>query len=185
MLGVCLTFAFTTQNTPLFLKQLRIPEAWIPLTLTISQSTEVVTLALLPMLLLRLGLRSTMNLALGAWLAALTILSVGWPVGLVVASQGLNGIFVAGYLVAGQVFVNSRAQEDLRASVQGLLSCINGAGLLFGNLLASWLRWLFAGDLPATFTVGACLTALLLLIFLAGFRPLAGRLEAVHPEETP
>jgi hypothetical protein len=183
--GVCVTFPFTTQNTPLLLAQLGVPRAWLLPTLTIAQTTEVLALWLLPMLVLRLGLRGAMLLGLGAWLAALSILSIGRPVGLVVACQALNGLFIAGFLVAGQVFVNSRAQADLRASVQGLLSCVNGAGSLLGNLLASWLRWFFADNLPATFSVSAFLTALLLLLFLVGFPPITVADEAFHSEETP
>jgi hypothetical protein len=68
------------------------------------------------------------------------------------------------------VFANAQAEDDLRASVQGLLSCVNGMGLLIGNLLAGWLRWLMDGELPPTFTVGASLTTCLLVLFVIGFR---------------
>jgi MFS family permease len=185
LFGICVTFPFTTQNTPLLLEQLGVPEGWLLPTLTIAQTTEVFALALLPVFMLRLGLRGTLLLGLCAWLTALSILSVGRPVGLVAACQALNGLFIACFLVAGQVFVNSRAQADLRASVQGLLSCINGAGLLLGHLLASWLRNRFANDLPATFSVVATLTAVLLLLFVVGFRPLAVPNRGSRSEETP
>lgn len=59
-LGVCVTLPFTTQVTPLLLKHRGIPRAWISPTLTLGQSMEIVSLALLPMLLLRLGVRGTM-----------------------------------------------------------------------------------------------------------------------------
>ena len=170
MLGACVTFPFTTQNTPLLLEQLGVSKAWLGPTLTLAQAGEVLALALLPMLLLRLGLRGTMLLGLLAWTAALGVLALGRPVGLVVASQGLNGLFIAGFLVAGQVFVNAEAAGDLRASAQGLFNCVNGLGLLAGNLLAGWLRRCAGGALPPTFLVGAVFTAGLLLAFLAGFR---------------
>jgi MFS family permease len=171
MLGACVTFPFTTQNTPLLLEQLGVTKAWLGPALTLAQLSEVIMLALLPMLLLRLGLRGTMLLGLGAWTAALGVLSLGRPLGLVVASQGLNGLFIAGFMVAGQVFVNSQAAGDLRASAQGLFSCVNGLGMLAGNLLAGWLRRHSGGELPPTFLVGAVFTAGLLLTFAVGFRP--------------
>jgi len=87
-----------------------------------------------------------------------------------VASQGLNGLFVAGFLVAGQMFLNAQADGDLRASVQGLFSFVTGAGLLIGNLLCGWLRAQAGGELAQTFAVGAGITALLVLVFLVGFR---------------
>jgi hypothetical protein len=46
-LGVALTIAFTTQLTPLLLQHLGIRKEWIPPTLTISQSMEIIALALL------------------------------------------------------------------------------------------------------------------------------------------
>src|SRR5207253_10854777 len=100
-----------------------------------AQLTEVLCLAILPGLLLRLGVRGTMGLGLAAWLAAMAVLAVGRPVGLVVASLALNGLFVTGFLIAGQVYVNSLAEGDVRASVQGLFGFINGLGQLAGNLL--------------------------------------------------
>jgi hypothetical protein len=65
-LGLCVCWPFTTQATPLLLKSpaVGIPEVWIGPTLTVSQVTEALSLSLLPMLLLRLGLRGTM---LAAW----------------------------------------------------------------------------------------------------------------------
>jgi hypothetical protein len=170
VLGACVTFPLTTQNTPLLLRQVGVPEAWLGPTLTLAQLTEVVSLALLPMLLLRLGVRGTMLLGLSAWALALAVLSLGRPALLVVASQALNGLFIAGFLVAGQVFLNTQAAGDLRASVQGLFSFVNGLGMLAGHLLASGLRHWSGGQLPATFAFGAALTAGLLGVFAVGFR---------------
>lgn len=175
-LGACITFPFTTQSTPLLLRQLGVDDAWVSTTLTLAQFTEVLCLALLPGLLLRLGVRGTMGLGLAAWLAAMAVLSIGRPTGLVVASLGLNGLFVTGFLIAGQVYVNSVAEGDVRASVQGLFGFINGLGQLAGNLLAGWLREQTQGELPPTFAVAAAITGVMFVLFLAGFRhrPAAG-----------
>jgi MFS family permease len=170
VLGACITFSFTTQTTPLLLQELGIERHWLTPTMTVAQSSEVLCLALLPGLLLRLGLRGTMLMGLMAWLCAMCVLAVGRPVELVVASLGLNGLYVTGFLIAGQVYVNSEAGVDLRASVQGLFNFVNGLGTLVGNLLAGWLRDATHGELPFTFVVGAAITAALLVVFLAGFR---------------
>jgi predicted MFS family arabinose efflux permease len=175
VLGACATFAFSTQSTPLLLAQLGIPAHRISSTLTLAQSTEVVGLAVLPVLLMRLGVRGTMLLGLVAWLAAMTALAVGRPLGLAVASLGLHGIFVTGFLIAGQVYANGLAEGDLRASVQGLFQFVNGLGTLAGNLLAAWLRRWTHGELPPTFAVAAAITALMILLFLNGFHRSAER----------
>jgi predicted MFS family arabinose efflux permease len=171
VLGSSICFPFTTQSTPLLLKKLGVTGAWLGPTQTVSQTTEIILLGLLPALLLRLGVRRTMVLGLAAWMVAMTILAVGRPLELVVASMTLNGLYVSGFLVAGQVYLNTRADDGMRASVQGLFSCCNGLGLLLGHLGAGWLRHRADGDLSLTFGVGAVLTTTLLVIFLIGFHP--------------
>jgi predicted MFS family arabinose efflux permease len=168
--GVWLIFPFTSQATPLLLQDLGLRQPWLNPTLTLAQASEVAALALLPMFLLRLGVRGTMLLGLGAWLAALCVLSVGRPVGLVIGSLVLNGLCVSGVLVAGQVFVNHQAHGDLRASVQALLTFVNGVGMLLGHQLVGVLRERNNGSLPRTFAFGAAVTGCLVLLFLAGFR---------------
>ncbi len=169
-MGVSMTLPFTTQATPLLLSHLGISDLWLSPTLTLGQASEVASLALLPLMMLRLGLRGTMLVGLAAWTAALSVLTLGKPVELVVASLGLNGLCITGFLVAGQVFVNRQATGDLRASVQALLTFVNGVGMLIGNLLVGWVRWLNDGEFTRTFAVGAAIMACLLLLFLVGFR---------------
>ncbi len=171
LFGVCVTYPFGTQGTPLLLDQLGVSRAWMPRILTLAQVTEVICLGLLPMLLLRLGVRGTMLLGLAAWTAALAAQAVGRPVELIAGSLCFNGLCIAGVFVAGQVFVNGRVHDGLRASVQSLLTFISGLGLLLGNLLFGWLRIWASGELPQAFAVGAILMMILLTLFLFGFRP--------------
>jgi hypothetical protein len=167
--GVCVTLAFTTQMTPLLLEQLGIPRAWLSPTLTIAQTTEVVLLGLLPALLLHLGVRGTMLLGLGTWGLALALLTIGQPRWLVVSSLALNGLCIACFLVAGQVFVNSQARGDIRVSVQGLLTVVTGLGLVVGNLLVGWVRRQVHGEFPPAFAVGGAIVLVLVAIFWVGF----------------
>jgi MFS family permease len=163
------TMSFVTQLTPLLLAHLGVPYRWLGPTLTLSQAMEVIALALLPMLLLRLGLRGTMLLGLTAWTAGLAASAVGRPLGLVVASLPTQGLCVCCFAVAGQVFVNGQARGDVRASAQGLLTVTNGLGLLGGNLLVGWVRQEAGGAFPPTFGVAAALAAVAVLALLLGF----------------
>lgn len=169
-LGVCITLPFTTQVAPLLLEYLGIARPWISPTLTLGQSMEIVSLALLPMLLLRLGLRGTMLLGLTAWAIFLILLTLGEPVGLVVASLSLNGLCICCFIVAGQVFANGRAPHDARVSVQALLTVTSGVGLLAGNLLVGWVRRQVQEQFVPTFGVGAVITVSLVVLFVFGFR---------------
>jgi MFS family permease len=170
MFGLCITMPFMTQGAPLLLKNLAVSEFWLSPTMSLAQVTEVLSLALLPLSLLRLGVRGTMLLGLSAWTTSLSFLALGSPVELMVGSLGFNGLFISGFLVAGQVFVNRQATGDVRASVQALLTFVNGAGLLIGNVLVGVVRVALGEEPSRAFTVGAVLTGALLLLFVFGFR---------------
>jgi hypothetical protein len=169
LFGVCATYPFGTQGTPLLLRQFQTDEADLPRILTIAQVTEVISLGLLPMLLLRLGIRGTLFLGLMAWTAGLGVQAVAETRALVAGSLCFNGLCIAGVLVAGQVFVNGRVHDGLRASVQAVLTFINGLGMLLGNLLFGALRRWAGGELQPAFAVGAVVMAILVVIFVFGF----------------
>jgi MFS family permease len=173
-LGVCVTYPFTTMATPLLLRNLGVSTQWLSPIMSLSQVTEILTLALLPMFMLRLGVRGAMLMGLIAWTLVMLILSLGQPKGLVISSLGLNGLFVPGFLVVGQVFVNRHATGDLRASAQSLLTFVNGLGQFLGHLLVGWLRGVYDGDLPRAFMVSAVITVCLLVLFLVGFHEWGG-----------
>jgi MFS family permease len=170
-LGLCATIPFTTQVVPLLLEHLGIPHPWLGPTLTLGQSTEIVSLAVLPALLFRLGTRRTMLLGLSAWAIWMGVLTVGEPVWLVAGSLTLNGLCISCFIVAGQVFVNRRASADVRTSAQALLNFVNGLGMLGGNLLVGWVRHQVQGEFPATFSVAALISLFLLGVLFFGFRP--------------
>ena len=115
---LCVTLPFSSQNTPLLLKERGVSQDWLGPVLTISQSTEVVALGLLPLLLRRWGTHRVMLAGVLAWAALLAALAVGRPLGLLIGCLGLNGVFICCYLVAGQVFVNGAASGDFRASTR-------------------------------------------------------------------
>jgi hypothetical protein len=169
-MGVCLTMAFYLQGTQLLLRQLGVRDAWLSPLQTISQSTEVLTLALLPMILLRLDLRGTMRLGLIVWCLGLAAFAVGEPLWLVAVMLGTWGMCVGCYLVVGQVFINSRASGDIRTSAQALYTCVNGVGQLIGYPLAGWVRQQTEGALAPMFTLAAGAQVLVTIVFLLGFR---------------
>jgi MFS family permease len=168
--GVCTTFPFGTQGTPLLLRQLHTAEADLPILLTIAQIAEVLCLALLPWLLRRLGIRGAMLAGMAALTAGLSIQALVPTRVLVIGSLGFNGLVIAGVYVAGQVFVNGRVHDGLRASVQSLLTFINGLGLLLGNLLFGVLRRAAGGELQPAFAVGAIIMSVVMVVFLVGFK---------------
>lgn len=168
-LGWCVTIAFPAQMSSLLLAKLGIPERQLPRILTVAQAAEIASLAILPLLVGRIGIRGTMLLGLGAWSLALLVWTAGQPLWLVVGCLSCHGLCICCFLVAGQVFLNSQAPADIRSSAQGLLAFVNGLGMLAGNLLAGWVREQAAGSFPATFAVGAVLALVLVVVFGVGF----------------
>jgi MFS family permease len=126
-------------------------------------------LAMLPWLLGRLAFRATMLVGIGAWTAGVAAFVVGQPVSLVLAAVTMQGLFIACFLVAGQVFVNRHSAPDFRASAQGLMVLIAGAGLLGGHLLVGWIRLLTEDDFHLAFLPAAIASVVLIIVFLTGF----------------
>jgi MFS family permease len=177
-LGLYVTISFTSQMTPLLLRNLGFEKPQISRLLPISQSMEILTLALLPMLLLRLNVRGTLLLGLVAWAVGLLVLTVGQPDWLVVGSLGLHGVCICCYLIAGQLYVNRRAGADFRASAQGLFTFINGLGMLLGHLLVGGTRSLVSGQLTLGFATAAVLAGALVIVFVVGFQGDTDRVDA-------
>jgi MFS family permease len=164
------TIPFSGQVTPLLLKSLGIPDQNLgPLT-TISQSSEVLMLALLPTLSARLGLRGTMLLGLTVWTAGLWIFAWGRPTWLVAAAMAGSGVLVACFMVTGQVFLDSQAPGHIRASAQSLLGFGYGFGLLGGHLMVGQVRTWTAPEFRPTFLMAAATALAVLVFFLVGFR---------------
>lgn len=180
LFGLYVTLPFSGQMTSLRLEQLGVARSWLPVVMTIGQSLEVVTLAILPILLLRLEEKGTMLTGILAWALAMTALALIEARGLVIASLGLHGIFISCFLVAGQVYVNRRAQKDVRASAQAMLQVINGLGMLIGHLLVGWIRGAMREDYAGAFAIAAVVAGTLVLAFGIGF---SGSAAAAAPPE--
>lgn len=168
-LGVAVALPFSSQLSPLLLESLGVPRPWVPRLLTVAQGSEVISLLLLPRVLTWLGVRGTMKVGLAAVGMTLGGLAIGKPLPLVLAGLGLYGLCISCYLVAGQMYLNQRSREDLRASAQALHSVLCGVGLLIGNLLVGQIRHWVGGAFGPTLAVGAMLGFLLLVLFAVAF----------------
>jgi MFS family permease len=170
MFFLYVTWPFNLQLTSLLIQSLGVEKRNLSSMLAIAQTTEVLTLVLLPRLLIRFGQKGTMMLGLLAWVSALTAFSIGKPLAFVAPSMVFHGLYITCFLVAGQVFVNRIAQQDYRASAQGMLLVVQGMGLFIGNIAVGFVReW--AGDaISQAYLPPLAITILLTMLFVAGFR---------------
>lgn len=139
-------FQFYYVLSAVFLPTAGVKDALVPVTTTISQFAEIISLAiLLPLALTRLGMRKTLVIGVFAWPLRYLIFAIGQPLWLVVASLAFHGIGFAFVFITSQIYVDRVAPKDIRASAQSLLTLVT---LGLGN----WLGTLFCGRLKDYYT---------------------------------
>ncbi len=150
--------------------------------MVIAQVAEIFVMAiLLPYYLPRHGMRKTMTLGILAWPIRYIIFAIGAPKWLVIASLSLHGFCYVFFFTAAQIYVDTIAPRDIRASAQSLYAIINlGLGMYVGSLFAGWVQNVFsdfdtAGRLISTnwtqvFIVPIVLTVVCAAVFLLTFK---------------
>jgi len=147
--------------------------------MTIAQLAEIVMMALaLPYLLPRLGVAKSLAIGVIAWPIRYAIFAFGGPAWLVLAALSLHGVCYVFFFVVGQIYVDSVATPDIRASAQALLAVITlGFGNFLGALFAGKIGDLFTNPATGTmnwrgvFLVPCALTVLCAIAFALFFRP--------------
>lgn len=170
-LGVHLTTPFVYQVLPTYLESRGMSRAWITSAMTLGQWPEIAMLAVLPWMLRRLGHKATLGVGIGAWALRYGSLALDPPLWLAVLSIPLHGIGVACFTVAGQVYTDTQAPRERRASAQALYLVVTaGIGSFLGCLLAGDVMGRFGGDYALVFLVPCVIDSALLVYFCAGFR---------------
>ncbi len=184
MFGLYITMPFTIQLNPLLLKKLGIDSTLVPACLTMAQTTEVVMLALLPTMLLRLGAKTTMVVGGVACALGFIVLGVTDAIPLVMAALATQGVFICCFVISGQVFVNRQAPNDIRASAQGLLIFVNGSGLFLGHMIVGWLRDWTGDQYEVAYRVAAVVATCLVVAFVLGFTAPESSMEEILVPDT-
>jgi nucleoside transporter len=185
MLGsflLCIPLQFYYAFTNLFLNEIGFPEPASKMTL--GQVSEIGFMLLMPWFLLRLGLKRVLLLGMAAWSARYLLFahgnagSLAWMlyVGIL-----LHGVCYDFFFVAGQIYVNQRANERIRAAAQGLLTFVTlGLGLFIGAWVSGSVvdansvrdaAGALSHDWRAVWLIPASLAAGILIIFSPLFRP--------------
>jgi MFS family permease len=169
---VSLTTPYVYQAVPTYLRSLGLGRSWVPLAMTLGQVLEIAALAALPKLLQRMGFRGTLALGVGAWAVYYLNLAAHPPLWLALAGLPLNGVAIACFIVAGQMFLDGQAPSDRRASAQAVHVVVtSGLGSLVGNVLAGEVTTLNGGVGPGVFVLPCVLNAVVAVVLLRAFRP--------------
>jgi nucleoside transporter len=165
------------QWTSPFLERAGLPANWIMPAMSIGQIAEIATMALLGLVLRRLGWRTTMAVGIAAHALRFFVYAIGEPLWLMVAINVVHGMCYAFFFAAVYIFVDERFPKDSRASAQGLFNLlILGLGPFFGSLLWGSLGDRFrtvSGDVDFSrlFMVPAWLAVAALILLLVAFHP--------------
>jgi nucleoside transporter len=164
------------QWTSPFLERAGLPANWIMAAMSIGQIAEIATMAVLGLVLKRLGWRTTMTVGIAAHAARFFIYAVGDPLWLMVAVNVVHGMCYAFFFAAVYIFVDEHFPRDSRASAQGLFNLlILGFGPFVGSLLWGTLgdRLTTAGqvDFSRLFLAPAWLAVAAMLLLIVAFRP--------------
>jgi nucleoside transporter len=135
---ICIPLAFYYQNASPFLTEIGTTNATGKLTL--GQMSEVGFMLLLPVFLLRFGIKATLLLGMLAWAVRYLCFAFGASDNtsmLLILGIALHGICYDFFFVSGQIYTDSKAGEHYRSAAQGMITLATyGVGMLIGFSVA-------------------------------------------------
>jgi nucleoside transporter len=173
---ICIPLAFYYQNASPFLTEIGTTNSTGKL--AIGQIAELVFMLLLPLFLLRFGIKKTLLLGMLAWAVRYVLFAYGGqdniPV-LLITGIALHGICYDFFFVSGQIYTDSKAGEHYRSAAQGMITLATyGVGMLIGFSVAGSITdrfnvngqhdWFQIWIYPAVFA------ALIMVLFALLFR---------------
>lgn len=191
---VCIPLSFYYAGGAQFLKDLGVANETAKLTM--GQMSEVFFLLIMPVFLLRLGVKKMLLIGMAAWAGRYFLWAYGDNQSLafmLYIGILLHGVCYDFFFVTGQLYMDRTAPKALRASAQGLYGFLTyGVGMVIGSLIAGRVVNLYTAEgvtvwhyvwlLPAVAVV------VLMIAFVLSFREKAvpaaeKRLVAAKAEE--
>lgn len=128
---ICIPLAFYYAFAQLFLTQVDMP---VPTALmTIGQISEIFFMMAMPFFIVRLGVKWMLVVGMLAWVArylCFGTLDFSW----ILLGLILHGVCYDFFFVASQIYVDRKAQGDMRASAQSFIAFITlGVGMFIGS----------------------------------------------------
>jgi nucleoside transporter len=145
---ICIPLAFYYQNANLFLTEVGMVNATGKM--TIGQISEFCFMLLLPIFLLRFGIKKTLLVGMLAWAVRYVLFAFGGPgnvTAVLLLGVALHGICYDFFFVSGQIYTDSKAGEHYRSAAQGLITLATyGVGMLIGFSVAGEITDKFLVD---------------------------------------
>jgi MFS family permease len=175
LFGFHLFAAFFYPYVALFLGDLGVKRANLPIVLTLCQVAEVAVVFALPAVYSRLGPKATIATGLFTWGLRYALFAFGGPLGFMLALLPLHGPGFGFTRIAATIYVDRAASPETKASVQSLVTMLwEGAAPLLGAVVSGFALRHFTHDGVRAWTplwaLPAVGTAVVLAAFLACFR---------------
>ncbi|MHC4216115.1 MAG: MFS transporter [Planctomycetota bacterium] len=167
-------------------------------TMNWGQFVEMFVMLLVPIVLLRIGIKWTMTIGLVALAARYLFLFIGsndqiWAI---YAGILVHGIIFSFFFVGSQIYVDKKAKPEIRAQAQGLLFLLSfGIGLLVGTFLYGKIIDIYTTEeamrtaWDTIYLITTIISVVILAIFIVFFRDKlnqqGGAVESVEPEPEP
>jgi nucleoside transporter len=173
---ICIPLAFYYQHANQFLTEIHTANATGKQTL--GQVSEVGFMLLMPFCLVRLGVKVTLLVGMGAWALRYVLFAFGdahellW---MLLIGIALHGVCYDFFFVSGQIFTDAKAGTHYKSAAQGLITMATyGVGMLIGFSLAGMVSdaYVQAGihDWRAIWLYPAAFAALVFAAFALSFR---------------
>ncbi|HET7566080.1 MAG TPA: nucleoside permease [Gemmatimonadaceae bacterium] len=159
--------------------------------MTLGQFFEIFFMLLLPVLLVRMGVKKILMMGMAAWAVrylAFAYGNVGSLVWLLYLGIILHGLCYDFFFVTGQIYADQRASAKIRAAAQGFYTLITqGLGLLVGSWVSGHVVDMYSRTTPAgtvvhdwhaIWLVPATMAVVVLVLFVAFFRGQPTSVEA-------
>lgn len=144
-LFICIPLAFYYTYANMFLNELGMTN--VAGKMTMGQMSEVLFMLLLPLLLMRIGVKKTLLLGMLAWCIRYFLFAYGNADTLsfmLYTGILLHGICYDFFFVTAMIYVDNETPLKIRASAQGFFAFISyGVGMVIGNLVAGQVGNMF------------------------------------------
>jgi nucleoside transporter len=148
--------------------------------MTMGQMSELVFMLLMPWFFRRLGVKQMLLVGMAAWVARYILFAYGNNEALVwmlYAGILLHGICYDFFFVTGQIYVDQKAPQHVRAAAQGFITFVTyGVGMLIGSWLSGRVVDAYARpggvghDWQSIWLVPAAMAGVVLVLFAFFFR---------------
>jgi nucleoside transporter len=173
---ICIPLAFYYQYANLFLTEIHLTHATGKQTL--GQMSEVLFMLLVPVFLLRVGMKWTLLVGMLAWAVRYVLFAYGNPghlVWMLLIGIALHGVCYDFFFVSGQIYTDSKAGERCKSAAQGMITLATyGVGMLVGFWAAGQIANHYASqgvrDWTAIWLSPALFAIAVFLLFMALFR---------------